>query len=180
MTQSTHRIEGWHSRATPHPDPRNFTPQRDALAFGVLRNARADPEGFTLAVFSPNIAVDAAGRVLILSDADFSGFVALAKQTLQLPPTGSFMNAWRIAQVRTEQPIERLFVPGDDGALVQTSVQGYERGKTELKIPVGDVKHLPPLLQELFGYISEARDHVQGTEEKEVINRVKLLLEDPE
>ncbi|KAI0341737.1 hypothetical protein BDW22DRAFT_269156 [Trametopsis cervina] len=178
MSNETPTLEGWHARAQPHPDPSSFTPDRAQLAFAVLRNAAANPEGFTLALFAPDIAIDASGQVLVAQSADFTGLVSLAKQTVDLPPTGSSMNAWRIAQPRTSQPIERLFVPGPDGQLVQTSVQGYEKGKTELSKPVGDTDQLPPLLEELFGLIGEARDgYVRGEEDAATIRKVKVVLE---
>ncbi|KAI0693265.1 hypothetical protein BC835DRAFT_1253549, partial [Cytidiella melzeri] len=165
---------GWHSRAQPHPDPSSFTPTRDTLSLAVLRNAPADPEGFTLALFSPDIAVDASGSVLRLENHnDFTSLVALANQANELPRTGSFMNMWCLKRARTSQPIERLFVPLTSGELVQTSVQGYEKGLTELKERVGEYTTLPGVLQELFGLVEEARaGYVRGEEDKAVIEKV--------
>jgi len=167
-------LEGWFSRATPLSD--NFSPSRDKLAFSVLRNAPVDPEGFTLALFYPNLAVDATGRVLVLSDTDFSGLVNLAKRTPDLPQTGSFMNTWRIRQDRTSQPIDRLFVPVND-ELVQTSVQGWERGKKELVTPVGDITELPDVLYDFFGLALEARQgYEKSREDQDVIGQVKAVV----
>ncbi|CAL1704906.1 unnamed protein product [Somion occarium] len=179
MTPWSSKYEGWHGRATFHPSPETFTPTREILAFAVLHHAPAIPDGFTLALFKPDVAVDARGKVLILNPDDFTGLSDLARQTLDLPSTGSFMNAWRIAQRRTDQPIERLFVPGSTTALVETSVQGYEKGKTELKTPVGDIHELPEVLHELFGLIAEARDgYERGKEDEDTISKVKAVLGD--
>ncbi|OBZ75798.1 hypothetical protein A0H81_04158 [Grifola frondosa] len=167
---------GWHARA--QPSPRAFVPTRDALVFAVLLNAQADHDGFTLALFRPDVAVDARGAVLTVDPADFARLAELAQQTTTLPPTGSFMNAWRVAHDRTEQKIDRLFAAtSTDGPLVQTSVQGYSPRMRQLKPAVGDVTELPDVLQELFGYIQEGREgFIRGEEDKEIIARVKALV----
>lgn len=179
MSNEETNFEGWHARAKPHSDPHSFVPVRSSLAFAVTHSAPARPHGFTLAAFSPNVLVDASGHVLNLTPEDFAGLVSLAQQTVDLPSTGSFMNAWRVAQPRTSQPIERLFVVGQDGRLVETSVQGYEKGKTELQAPVGNIDHLPPLLYELFGLIAEAREgYEMGQEDSTVIAKVRAVLQE--
>lgn len=179
MTEGVYNLEGWHARAVPHPDPQSFVPSRSSLVFSITRNAPVQPNGLTLAAFSPSTAVDALGRVLILSPEDFEGLRSLAQQTADLPQTGIFMNTWRIAQPRTSQPIERLVVFGEDGQKVQTSVQGYERGMTQLQTPVGDYTDLPTTLYTLFGLILEARDgYERGQEDEGIIDEVKALLQD--
>ena len=171
-------FEGWYSRARPHPSPSEFIPTRDRLSFAVLHSAQADPGGFTLALFSPNIAIDALGKVLVLDEKDFDGLTALARQTLALPDTGLYRNTWRIKRDRTEQPIERLFVPHDGGGLRQTCVQGYGKDTRELKVPAG--KQLPDVLWELFGLISEAEEGYEGEKEVKdnIIARVKDAMGD--
>lgn len=111
---------------------------------------------------------------------DYEALVGLARQTLDLPSTGSFLNAWRVKQERTSQPIERVLVPRDsEGELVQTSVQGYEKGKTELSEPVDGITQLPDVLQELIGLVEEAREgYVRGEEDRTVIEKVKSVLGD--
>ncbi|KAI0082738.1 hypothetical protein K474DRAFT_1654890 [Panus rudis PR-1116 ss-1] len=169
--------EGWFGRAKPYPSPETFSPSRENLAFAVLHHAPADPDGFTLALFSPDIAVDAMGHLHTIDKADFAGLTHLAQGTLKLPPTGLFMNTWKVAQRRTDNPIERLYVPKAEGDLVQTSVQGYEKGKKELKAPVGDIRELPDVLHEFFGLVAEARTgYERGREDKEFLSRVKAVL----
>lgn len=178
-------LAGWHSRATPYPHP--FTPERTALRLAVLRNAPVEPEGFTLALFdSPaKIAVDAAGRVLIVQDTDFTGLVALAEKTKDLPLTGNFRNTWVIAQPITSRPIERILLPthsvggsGYEANYKETSVQGYDGVKTRLKQPVADVQDLPSVLQDLVGLVLEAREDAHGDRDDEMITRVKSILGD--
>lgn len=170
--------QGWHARAMPHPSP-DFTPTKDVLAFAVLLNAPIDPEGFTMALFQPDVAIDARGRVLQPQPQDFAALVALAQEANGLPDTGSFMNAWRVAHARTSQKIDRLFAkvtPGGD--IRETSVQGWDPEKTQLQDAVGDYQALPLVLQELFGYIQEGREgFVRGEENKELISRVKALVD---
>ncbi|KAK7005619.1 DNA repair protein rad5 [Favolaschia claudopus] len=159
-SESASPYANWHSRTKPHPSPAEFVPTRSTLRLAVLRNAQAEHEGFTLALFdtgADKVAVDALGRVLIVEDADYQGVVGLARRVaLELPETGEFRNTWIIKQPTTSQPIERLLFVGE-GGLVQTSVQGYQKGKRELKAPVGDIGELPDTLYELTALVMEGR-----------------------
>ncbi|KAL7283510.1 hypothetical protein ACG7TL_002943 [Trametes sanguinea] len=180
LPMSTTSAKGWHARAHPHPSSATFVPARDKLVFAVLLNAPADPEGFTMALFRPDVAVDARGRILQVQSDDFAALADLAEQINRLPETGSFMNAWRVAHDRTEQPIDRLFVPSSGGnEIKQTSVQGWHPDKKELKTPVADYNELPSALHELFGYIQEGRtDYQRGREEnKDLIERIKGIVQ---
>ncbi len=169
--------QGWHARAAPHPSP-DFSPTNDALVLAVLLNAPVDPEGFTMALFQPDVAIDARGRVLQPQPQDFTALAALAQETSQLPDTGSFMNAWRVAHDRTSQKIDRLFAKTTVGDIRETSVQGWDPEKTKLQDAVGDYQALPPVLQELFGYIQEGRaGFVRGEENKQLIAQVKALVD---
>ncbi|KAI0831456.1 hypothetical protein BC628DRAFT_1486749 [Trametes gibbosa] len=176
---ATTSAAGWHVRANPHPSRADFVPARDTLVLAELLNAPADPEGFTAALFRPDVAVDARGRVLQLQSADFAALATLAEQTARLPETGSFMNAWRVAHDRTSQPIDRLFVPASDGDIKETSVQGWDPDKKQLKEAVAQYQELPPVLHELFGYLKEGReDYQRGREEdRDLIARIKALVE---
>lgn len=182
MTSSSNPLAGWYTRTIPHSSPTTFTPTRSSLSFIVTHSAQADPDGFTLAFFhgQPNVAVDARGRVLEVADAaDFEGIMKLAKDTLALPATGSFLNTWRIKQARTEQPIERLYVPSTESEVKVTSVQGYDGSQRELKGPVDGVTELPDTLWELVGLVLEARSGFErGQEDKDVIAKVKSVLDD--
>lgn len=179
-------FSAWRARASLHPgSPDNFTPTRDALALIVLDSTPRDPDGFTLAFFEPNIAVDAMGRIIDVKQEDFDGIVSLAKQTVDLPQTGSFMNTWRLERETTSMPIERLFVPApaspiaDSEGLVQTSVYGYAKGVGKLKSSVGGITELPDLLKQLFGLFEEARGGYQrGQEDKDVIRKVRDVVGD--
>ncbi|KAI0647190.1 hypothetical protein C8Q79DRAFT_958099 [Trametes meyenii] len=172
-------VSGWYARTTLHPDGTDFVPARDKLVFAVLLNAPADPEGFTAALFRPDVAVDARGRVLQVKSDDFAALTGLAGQVGALPDTGSFMNAWRVAHDRTSQKIDRLFVSSADGQIKETSVQGWHPEQKKLKDAVADYEELPPVLHELFGYIQEARtDYRRGEEEnKSLIFQIKAIVE---
>ncbi|KDQ49500.1 hypothetical protein JAAARDRAFT_641197 [Jaapia argillacea MUCL 33604] len=61
----------WSTRANPHSSPSTFTLTRDSFVLTVLLNAPSDTDGFTLALFKSEIAVDSVGRVLILQPTDF-------------------------------------------------------------------------------------------------------------
>jgi len=176
-TQSwSSEFEDWSSRATPHPDPDSFVPARSNLAHIVLRNSQVEHEGFTLAVFKDKVAVDAMGRVLVLSDKDFDGLSSLATKILDLPDTGNFRNTWRLKHLATSQPIDRILV-GDE--LKETSVQGFVKGLKELKEPVGDVSELPDALAELTGLVLEGRkDYQRGKEDGAMVQKVKDLVAD--
>ena len=170
---------GWHIRAQMHPTPASFVPSRDSLVLGVLRSEPARPDGFTLALFLPNVAVDASGRVLLLAEADFVGLAALGEKARDLPQTRSFQNIWRVKQSRTSQPIERLFVKDQSDALYQLSVQGYEKGQRELKTPVNEYTELPEMLWELFGLFEEAREGLErGKEDQTTIQKIRDILEE--
>ena len=170
--------QGWHARATPYAGAADFAASGDALVFAVLLNAPADPDGFTMALFRPDVALDARGRLLQLAPADATALAALADAATRLPDTGSFMNAWRVAHPRTSQKIDRLFAKTADGALKETSVQGWDAERKQLKTAVGDYQELPPVLQELFGYIQEGREgYERGQEENsELLAQVKALI----
>ncbi|GLB44494.1 hypothetical protein LshimejAT787_1701210 [Lyophyllum shimeji] len=161
----------WHSRALlrPHPSPHAFTPTRDALQLAVLLNAPVEHEGITLALFSQatedgsggeTVAVDALGRVLIVTERDAAGMLGLAEEVLALPPTGAFRNTWFIKHPYTSQPIDRLFIPSSGSAadLHQVSVQGFSKKTRELKTPVEGIIELPRTLWELAGLVLEARE----------------------
>jgi hypothetical protein len=137
-----------------------------------------DHEGFTLALFdSPTkIAVDAAGKVLVVQDSDFEGLVTLADQTKDLPSTGTFRNTWVIQQPITSRPIERILLPIGDDEYKETSVQGYDGVQTELKRPVGDYLHLPSTLQDLVSLVLEARGGADGERDDSMISQVKAIL----
>ncbi|KAL0961282.1 hypothetical protein HGRIS_006242 [Hohenbuehelia grisea] len=183
--QWSSRYAGWHARAQPHPNPSSFEPTRETLAFAVLRNAQADHDGFTLALFKPTsgsggIAVDAAGKVLEVAQDDFAGLESLAQNLLTLPKSEGFRNTWVLERDRTSQPIERILVPREGSTeLTETGVQGFAKGISKLKYPVDGHTDLPAAFAELAGLILEGRDdYVRGGEDSGTIGRVKNVLGD--
>ncbi|KAI8998508.1 hypothetical protein BD414DRAFT_575029 [Trametes punicea] len=178
---SSPSAKGWHTRAHTHPSSATFVPARNKLIFAALLNAPVDPDGFIMALFRPDVAVDARGRILQVQPDDFAALADLAEQVTRLPETGSFMNAWRVAHERTEQKIDRLFVPTSDGGKIkQTSVQGWHPEIKQLQTPVAHYSELPPVLHELFSCIQEGRtDYQRGQDENiGLIGEIKGLLED--
>ena len=167
-------VADWRDRAERIQNPESWKPQREDLVFAVIRNAQVEHHALTLALFSPNIGVDASGNVLALKEDDFSALRSLASQTLELPQTGSFRNTWIIRRPTTSQPIERLLVFTSESPVVQTSVQGYNNeGEFELKRPVEGIATLPQLLQDLFGSILKARtDYDPGRRNEAVLKKV--------
>ena len=151
-------VANWRGRAEQIRNPESWQPERKDLVFAVVRNAPVEHHALTLALFNPNIGVDASGNVLALKEDDFSALSSLAGRTLELPQTGNFRNTWIISRPTTSQPIERLLVSTSESEVTETSVQGYNKeGEFKLKRPVGGTTVLPPLLQDLFGLILEAR-----------------------
>lgn len=176
-TMSSSSIQGWHSRAQPHPDSDSYTFLRDKLALTVLRNAQVESEGFTLALFNDKVAVDAFGKVLVVEDQDYEGLIDLSNQILELPKTENFRNTWILKSLTTSQPIERIFVH-KDGEAVQTSVQGFAPGqdKTELKSPGGEI---PAALKQLTALVMEAREgYSRGDTPGPAVQKVKEIVSD--
>lgn len=167
---------GWRARATTLPDPASFKATPDNLVFAALYSVPVDPEGFTLALFSPNVAVDASGALLRVEHGDFDGLVKLAHAVNELPDTGEFRNQWRVRQPITSRPIDRIFVKSGAGVR-ETSVYGWAKETTVLEEPVGTTNTLPGPLYQLVGLVREAREgYEKGREDRAVIDRVKALL----
>jgi len=165
----------WRDRAERIPNPESWQPQRKDLVFAVVRNAQVEHHALTLALFGPNIGVDASGNVLALKEDDFTALSSLASQTLELPPTGNFRNTWIISRATTCQPIERLLASTSESEVAETSVQGYNhQGEFELKRPVGDITVLPSLLQDLFGLVLKARTDYDRERRNEAVLRKVL------
>ncbi|KAJ3534034.1 hypothetical protein NMY22_g7093 [Coprinellus aureogranulatus] len=178
MTSSwTSPLSGFLDRADSYRrSPTDFQPPRSALELAVLRNAPVDPEGFTLAVFSADskdddskqhYAVDKFGRVKVLQEGDVGTLKKLLKNVQELPRTENYRNTWVLKQDRTSQPIDRILIPKStlsdepksryDEEYEETSVQGFDYQKKELKRPVEGLEELPKSLWEVTGAVLEAR-----------------------
>ncbi|KAF8877361.1 hypothetical protein BD779DRAFT_1677353 [Infundibulicybe gibba] len=172
----TSSFAGWHSRATPHPKPREFLQDISPASFniGFLRSTQLDPSGW-LQVMGESAIVDALGRVLILRPDDAAGIISLAQMT---PPLSNDRVPWAIKSPVTDRPIDSVVVP-DGSALTETKVKGFTKATRELQKPVGDISELPHVLWELFGLLLEARekfDHSAVEFDSEVVDKVKAVI----
>ncbi|KAJ2915673.1 hypothetical protein MD484_g4764, partial [Candolleomyces efflorescens] len=194
-TSWTSPLSGFLDRADPYRrSTTEFKPPRSALQLAVLRNAPAEPEGFTLAVFSSDghtpdgekrFAVDNHGIVHVLQEADVNTFQSLVGTVQELPATDAFRNTWVLKYQRTSQPIERILVPkatlpatpaaSYEDEFAETSVQAFNYEERQLRKPVHGVEVLPQSLWELTGSVLEARK-VEGSEDPEVLSYVRGLL----
>ncbi|KAL1709106.1 kinase-like domain-containing protein [Schizophyllum commune] len=177
--------KGWYKRTAPHPAPEQWTPRREALTLAVLRSTKAEPEGFTLALFSDkvddkHVAVDSLGRVVLVPKSDHDALVAHATDATALPETGMFRNLWQVARPTTGQPIDRILVPKEGGGNAEISVSGWAGSAEEampLKRPVEGHEELPVVLKELVGLALEAREEFDsGKVDQAMVSRVKNIL----
>lgn len=179
------KYSGYLQRASHHPNPHSYTPQRDLLTLVGLRNAPTEPEGFSLAVFSDRVAIDMKGNVFVLGQEDYDGIVGLAQATETLPKTGKFRNQWRVRHEITSRPIDRILraksslptspADGYDGEFSETSVYGFDKHKLLLQTPVDRYNELPRSLWELTGLVLEARE-TPGDQDTVVLQRVRSIL----
>ena len=75
---------GWRKRAT---IGRLFKPTLEAFEFAVINSWLDNRETLTLALFTPNHAVDSQGHTLTLEQADFHALVGAASAVAALPQT---------------------------------------------------------------------------------------------
>lgn len=174
--------QGWHVRANVHPSGSEYEPTRSNLILVLQRLTKVEPEGFTLSLFSPDVAIDSNGRVLQLSSEDWSALEALAAKARdpeRVPATGSYRNRWRVKQQRTDLPIDQFWLAKDaTGPLHPVGVYGYVDGTTALSTPVGDIAELPEDLHALLKLTLEGReDYDRGAKDTTVITKVLALLE---
>jgi len=163
---SQYPLTDWPLRATPHPSRDVFTPTASSLQYGILRSTPVNSQ-LVAAFFEPDFAVDAAGRVLKLSEGDANGIGALVHAAVgeDVPKPGGFRNQWRVSHPRTSMPIHWLKVfntPGKEGTLQEVSVYGYSSETTELSKSVQGLLNFPDTLQETFGVLDEARTTSNG------------------
>ncbi|PIL33867.1 hypothetical protein GSI_03573 [Ganoderma sinense ZZ0214-1] len=187
MTSTSTSAEGWHARATPHPDASTFQPSPDALVFVSRMSTMASPDSFTMALFRPDAAVDASGRVLGLQPRDFATLALLADDVARLPDTGAFQGFWVVSSRYTCRANDYLHVKtvvtpkgeGGLGGLKTTGVYAWEPRHTELGLPTAGYEHLPPALHELVGYAREAyAEKTESEEGGELIRRIRAFVQD--
>ncbi|KAF8583580.1 hypothetical protein K439DRAFT_1390347 [Ramaria rubella] len=167
---------GWYKNSQLSTDL--FTPTREGLIFGHILNSPATHWMFICAFFTPNVAVDSMGRILLVPKEHFDAIAGLALQTVDLPDTVSFRNTWRVKHDRSDQNIRSLLVKmKDEEKMRTTSVYGYEKGNEMLENEVQGMTTLPPVLMELFGLLEEAKQgYEKGKEDTGLIGTVKALL----
>jgi len=179
-TSSQHSAAGWHARSPLHPSGDSFVPTREALALACLYSTPVQPSGLAAALFKPDIAVDAQGRVLQLSQADFAAIKELGASSVadNIPAAGGFRNQWRIKHARTSQPISWLRVV-DGGAIKDVSVYGYNKQKLELDPEVDGLATLPEVLDKVFGVFAEGREGLEdgGEVNSRIVELVAAVVE---
>jgi len=112
---SAQTAEGWHARATRASSAADFAPNPSDLVLTVLLNSPAEPDGFTMALLRPNLALDASGHLLLLRPGDFAAFEdAVEAVRERVPHTSAFMGQWRVKQPTTCRPIDRVFIGGEE------------------------------------------------------------------
>jgi len=181
MSIQTSPATVWHTRAVPHPSRDTFVPSIDNLAFGVLRNAPVEHDGFTVAFFKPDVAVDAMGNILQVASDDWTEINTVVQGATtggEVPEAGGFRNQWRIKQARTSYPIDWLRVPvTSTSEFKDLSIYGFDGTTTELQTPIHGLTQLPPILLNLFSLVIEGREgYVRGSEDREVVDKVKKVL----
>ncbi|KAG9056843.1 hypothetical protein FS842_009363 [Serendipita sp. 407] len=176
-TTTTHpHVAGkaWHARALEHAQTTRteFEIKKEDLVLTVLLNSQVEPEGFTMALFKPLHAVDASGRRLTLSKADFDAFTSDIEAVKELPSTGEFGGQWRVKHERTGYPIDRVLIPGQD----EVSVYGWSKDVDTLESETQGLDRLPASLQQLIGLAKEARDgYRRGHRDETVVEQVLAL-----
>jgi len=105
--------KGWHSRASPHPSPLTIDFSKATLLMGYTYSAMRS-QGIHMALFQletgEHVAVDEAGRVLILEASDAMTFTTLLKGVLKLSASEFVI---RVAM--TCQPHDFVTVPINEG-----------------------------------------------------------------
>jgi len=185
MSQSP--LTGWTLRAIPHPSRHSFAPTASALQYGIIRGTPVNPTQLVAAFFKPDVMVDAAGRVIKLSDGDARGINTLIQASVgdDIPKPGGFRNQWRISHPRSSMPIHWLKVlnaPGKGEELQEVSVYGYSKQTTALSKSVQGLLNLPDVLQETLGVLDEARTNNKhdGDEDRELAQQVAEVVDKAE
>ncbi|QRV77940.1 hypothetical protein RhiJN_05955 [Ceratobasidium sp. AG-Ba] len=174
---------GWHKRSEPHPDGSSYVVKQENLVLGLGRSTRREPEGFTVAFFKPDVAIDAMGKVLKVKADDFSALVDKAYETVGLPQSDLFGNLWSVKQPVSDLAIDRLLTAGSSSSIDQQhiiSVYGHDGVTRELEEPVGGYTELPESLNDILTLGKEAReDYIFGEEDTAVVDAANAVLRKP-
>ncbi|KAH6901525.1 hypothetical protein BKA70DRAFT_1308906 [Coprinopsis sp. MPI-PUGE-AT-0042] len=188
-------LSGFLDRAAAYTNTAAFQPPRSSLELVVLRNAQAEPDGFTLAFYSSDgtsnsdtYAVDAAGSIYVLQQQDATEILALANEVASLPETGEFRNTWFLKSPVTSRPIERILIPKGSGIsntpaanyeteFDEVSVYGFNYVERELEQTTNGLDLLPEPLWELTGLVLQARNDNGAILNQDVVSLVRGMVQ---
>lgn len=162
-------LDGWHERARAHPAPHNIDFGKANVLMASNYSAMGG-SGFNMALFEldeqQKVAVDSAGRAVILDGADATAFDALISKAIALQEKN-----YRIQHMATCRPFTILNVAASAGSFEKFSIYGYRRSMRDLEENAG---LLPDSLWELYGLVDEstARDGTEAKDE-DVLKAVK-------
>ena len=182
---------GYLRRASRHPEPHAYTPQRNHLTLVAFRSEKGDHRSFSLALFSDRVAVDANGHVYVLDQRDYDGIMQLVQAVARLPKAEGYRNQWRVRQERTCYPTDyilcatsprrtsRSAVAANIGTrkLREIGVYGFDENNVLLDMRTRGYVKLPGCLWGLTGLVIEVRER-PGKRDDVVHQRVRSILED--
>ncbi|KAF8073332.1 hypothetical protein FPV67DRAFT_740521 [Lyophyllum atratum] len=199
-------LSAWYQRAllTPHPTPKTFSPSQSSLKFAFTITSFGGG-GMVVALFSLHpgpsdherssqlVAVDGAGRVLLVSIEDSTALLAVAKDVLMLPTNGSLRSAWSITRDYSCAPNYHLVISSaptsssksPSQTTLETSkamslkgrfkfitVSGYSRTERRLSHAVQGVTELPDCLWDLVDLGLKARQEALMKKGTKVLKKV--------
>jgi hypothetical protein len=135
-------------------------------------NAPFVPQGVILTLYSQSpsntttpsniVAVDALGRVLLVSPEDGAGIMTLARNSLEVSPINGRSNTWFAKPMTTCPTLDLLWILPPNTVrsfgrhLRSVSVDGFSKWRKDLEKPQNGVYELPDALWELLGLVDEA------------------------
>ncbi|CAG8577605.1 9895_t:CDS:2, partial [Acaulospora colombiana] len=176
----SNNAEGWHTRATESTSvtASSFDPKAEDLLATFFYSTKGSGDGFTMALMKPNIAVDAAGRILTLSSGDFVGLQEVVDAVKPLPQTDEWRGQWRIKQDRTCFGFDRIQIPGQPEISIYGWVKPKEGMALELESPAKGFTHLPQELGMLVKLAREAREGFTRDQREESVVQKILAFKD--
>jgi len=151
-------------------------PSASTLSIGLLFSTRLNPSGFAVALFAPDYAVDAQGRVLQLAEGDWAGLKTLTRQATADDLPKPFQ--WRIKHDKSDYPIHTLRVSYGEGDVRDVQVYGFSNETKELEEPVEGLTQLPDAIQEAIAVLDEGRTtEGPGEGDDELVKLVSEILD---